>query len=248
MFSKLRQKLAMIRYYSAPQRQTRWTRARDVAFFTAFFLCLPATWIADWTVSRPSTAVALGGWLGEKTGPDGEQSFDAAMATNARSFGSTPNVKVLGNFNILIVDEFHGWPLTTSVHRRRAVLGIDLLGTPKAQEDVRLAANDPKRRAIENALAEDNQLEALEHWRSGGTAVRQHWLNWFIAAGVWWILMVFASSFVIGIAQFIWLHVQRRVLKKRYEWRAEGKCHVCGYDLTGLEFNERCPECGQLVA
>ena len=25
---------------------------------------------------------------------------------------------------------------------------------------------------------------------------------------------------------------------------AQLDCHACGYDLTGLEFNERCPECG----
>jgi hypothetical protein len=218
-----------------------------MAFFIAFFLCLPATWIANVTVIQPTTAIAVNGWLGEMTGAEGRKTFDAAMATNARSFASTPDVKVLGQFNILIVEDYRGWPLTTSVVRERAKLGLDLFGTPKAQEDVRLDANDPKRRAIENALAEDNESDALEHWRNGGTAVRQHWLNWFIAAGVWWILMVFASSFVIGIAQFIGLHVQRRVLKKRYEWRVEGKCHACGYDLTGLEFNERCPECGTLV-
>lgn len=247
MLRKLRQKLAMIRYYSAPQRQTRWTRARDIAFFTSFFLCLPATWIANHTVIRPTTAIDVSGWLGEKPGPGGQTIPDAAMANNARSYSAGSNVKVTGNFRLVIEDDYHGWPLTTSVYRPPARLSMDLFAEPLARANVRLEPDSPQRRAIENALTEDGQIEALNHWQRDGVEVRQQWLNWFIAAGVWWILMVFASSFVINLARFAWLFGHRSQLKKKAAWRAEGKCHACGYDLTGLEFNERCPECGQLV-
>jgi rubrerythrin len=34
---------------------------------------------------------------------------------------------------------------------------------------------------------------------------------------------------------------------REHQRRREGKCTACGYDMTGLEFNERCPECGAQV-
>src|SRR6185436_12862246 len=96
MLRKLRHKFDMIRYYSAPRRQTPWSRARDIAFFVAFFLCLPATWIANVAVIRPTTAIAVSGWMGERIGANGEKSIDAAMTSNARSFVDSPNLKVVG--------------------------------------------------------------------------------------------------------------------------------------------------------
>jgi hypothetical protein len=34
---------------------------------------------------------------------------------------------------------------------------------------------------------------------------------------------------------------------RQHRLRSSGKCLKCGYDMTGLDFNERCPECGELV-
>ena len=29
--------------------------------------------------------------------------------------------------------------------------------------------------------------------------------------------------------------------------RTGGRCHACDYDLRGLEFRDRCPECGSIT-
>ena len=231
MFRRVRHKLAMIRYYSAPRPRTAWTRAQDIAFFVSFFLCLPATWIANWSTVRPQTVFDLSGWIADRTDLT-PLTIDAWLANSPRARSIGPAVKITGNFRLVIDDHYRGWPLTTSVHRQPAVLDIDVLAQVKAQKDVKLDPNSPLRLAIERALTVDGQDEALESWQRNVVQIRQHWLNWFIAAGIWWILMVFASSLAT---------------KKRAIWRAEGKCVSCGYDLTGLEFNERCPECGALV-
>jgi len=45
-----------------------------------------------------------------------------------------------------------------------------------------------------------------------------------------------------------WIAHLRSELAHRRErrTRARGRCPDCGYDLRGLEFSERCPECGRL--
>jgi predicted Zn-ribbon and HTH transcriptional regulator len=60
-------------------------------------------------------------------------------------------------------------------------------------------------------------------------------------------MLMFGSAAVIQVLKFGSSLVLARRMGRRAQLRAEGKCHVCGYDMTGLEFNERCPECGQIV-
>jgi hypothetical protein len=55
MIRRLRHKLRMIRYYSAPRHRTVWTRVMDVALIASFLLALPVTWMCDLMVSRTAT-------------------------------------------------------------------------------------------------------------------------------------------------------------------------------------------------
>ena len=60
-------------------------------------------------------------------------------------------------------------------------------------------------------------------------------------------MMFFATAFVIQFLRFGSLWMTDKRLQREARRRASGKCMNCGYDLTGLEFNERCPECGAQV-
>ena len=148
----------------------------------------------------------------------------------------------------LRVTEVHrGWPLTTSVHRQPAQLDLDILSEPRERLDATLATDDPIRIAIADELKQEEQTEIIAAWAQTGADARYQWTNWLIAAAGWWILMVFASMVMIQIVRIITLRVRDYRTVRRHNRAAEGKCAQCGYDLTGLEFNERCPECGTLV-
>jgi hypothetical protein len=112
---------------------------------------------------------------------------------------------------------------------------------------VQLAADDQLRIAIQHSLKQDDQLAALEAWNNSEVRKESRWWAWGASATLWWIVMVFASSISISILSYITRIGHSAVKQRRARLAAEGKCAVCGYDMTGLEFNERCPECGEVV-
>ena len=60
-------------------------------------------------------------------------------------------------------------------------------------------------------------------------------------------MLSFALVASVRILQFAAMNLRARRDRGRLQRLATGRCAECGYDLRGLEFNERCPECGQLV-
>jgi len=194
------------------------------------------------SVVKSATVFDLAGWIAEETRANGSVRTDAWLVNSPRARAPSPTVKITGNFRLTIDDHFQGWPLTTSIHRQPARLDLDILAQAKPQPNAKLDADSPLRLAIEQALSADEQNEALQSWHRGNQdllgseQVRQHWLNWFIAAGIWWMLMVFTSSLAINTLQFGWLLRERHRARRQFQWLASGKCSHCGYDLTGLEF------------
>ncbi len=255
MLRRVRHKLRMIGYYSASRPQTGWTRAMDISLVASFFLAFPLTWACSVMVARSSVPISLAGQILQ--GSDG--SLSAVMTTGpmrSMSFGAVP----IGNFILEVEDLAHGWPLTTEVSRQPARLDLDLRTEPKPRPNAQLAADDPLRLAIVESLRRDNELEAMAAWgvvvndngdrataRKAKGLPQQHWLAWVIASGIWWLMLTFGSAMLIQTARIATLVVCGKREARRADLRAEGKCFTCGYDMTGLEFNERCPECGELV-
>jgi hypothetical protein len=233
----------MIRYYSAPRKETAWTRASDAAMWATLLLAFPAAWIADVSTAKPKPAIAVSGLL---IGEDADH-LEAWALTDDTMQQHAPEGRNHGRWRLHVTDVHRGWPLTTSVHRQPAQLDLDILSEPRERLNAQLPADDLMRSAIANELDQQEQTEMIAAWRQSGVEVRYEWTNWLIAAAGWWIIMVLASTFTIQIARVITLRVRDHLMLKRSSRAAEGKCVQCGYDLTGLEFNERCPECGTLV-
>jgi hypothetical protein len=63
----------------------------------------------------------------------------------------------------------------------------------------------------------------------------------FIPGGLLWLLEVKLAIFVASIAVSLAAYVARRAARARQE----PFCIYCGYNLTGLPDNYRCPECGR---
>ena len=115
------------------------------------------------------------------------------------------------------------------------------------RKNARLAADDPYRLAIEASLLDHGDVAALEAWRQTEPVDHQHWIAWVIAVGVWWLLLLMASWLGITIARVIAHKAQELRNVRKARLRSQNRCLACGYDMKGLEFNEKCPECGQMV-
>jgi len=242
MLRRVRHKLRLINYHSATRKTTAWDRAADMAFFASFFLCLPVAYLLNLTVTRNTTAIDI---MGRFVQDQGRTIARLNQADQQRT--STFTGASTGNFHLTIVESLRGWPLTTSIAQQPVRLDLDILSEVKERPNAQLAADDPLRLAIERALDEAGETRALQALKSGESPVRQQWIAWPIAAGVWWIMLAIGSSIAIGMARLVTLWVQSKFSLRKAQLRAEGKCSNCGYDMQGLEFNEKCPECGSLV-
>lgn len=247
MLRNFRHKLRMIRYYSATRKATAWTRAMDMALIVSLPLALLATWVCDVAVMRKTVPIDLHGQL---IRADDSNIVAAVMISDGPSRASIG--RPIGNFQFQVEDDLHGWPLTTSVHRRPGRLDLDILSEAKPRQDVRLSADDPLRQAIAQAILEQDEQQALIALNnldgdSGSSQVRRYWVTTLADAAMWWIMLVLASSFSISMLRFGALIAKGRSSARRAQLRAQGRCIACGYDLRGVEFSERCPECGELI-
>ena len=104
------------------------------------------------------------------------------------------------------------------------------------------------RAAIERSLVDDERgAPFADRWRGGGPERRFRWLAIGAGALVWWVILYVLAALVILCAR-AWATARRRQRQDRWSVRrAEGRCAHCGYDLRGIEFSERCPECGHLA-
>ena len=241
MLRRVRRKFRRIHYHSAARPRTVWTRAFDWAMVGSLLAALPITWLCNLLIVRSSVVVEKAGHLSRAE--DGRVVAILFDSKDATPVNSTP----IGNLHLLIKDIKCGWPWTTSIRTPPAQLDIDIVHEPKPRTNVMLAADDPLRISIEATLAAHNEMAALNALDRDHDLVHHHWLSWMVGAWMWWIMLMLASSsalFASRIATQVWL--ARRAIRKA-SLRAQGKCLICGYDMTGLEFNERCPECGELV-
>jgi hypothetical protein len=243
MLRRVRHKLRMIDYYSARRPQTVWTRALDVSLFASLPLAFLAAWICNSTVIRSQIAIDLPGHFMSREGVPLVAVLMMADSTRVPYSDGKP----LGNFQLTVRDEHRGWPLSTTYRRHPARIDVDLLSEPRARKNAHLETGDPIRVAVESALRQDGQDEALEAWRQTGPMTRHHWLPWAAAVALWWIMLAFSTSVIISLAAYIARIGRSAVKTRRAQLAAEGRCAACGYDMTGLEFNERCPECGSIV-
>lgn len=242
MLSRIRRKLRLIEYHSAARPRTAWTQLLDVALFATLLLALPATWLADLVVYRSEVTTELTGYFGKL--PAGE--ITATLLLPDRMTTVPSDATPIGAFKLPVEHRHQGWPLTTSIARQPARLEIDLRSASAPQKGVKLMADDPLRAALEQALRDGQQHDALAAILREAPLVQRHWLGVAASAGIWWIILMFASWVGINCAKLVTLIGRDKIAQQQRRRRAKGQCVACGYNLTGLEFSERCPECGEL--
>lgn len=243
MIKAIRRRLRLIRYYSAPRPDTVWTRATHLAVLLCLVLAVPSVWLADQMVIGPGQSPIIRGLIiydddGRTVGRITDRTQPGAAWAVAEPFGV---------FDIVLAHDEHGWPFATS--RNLLPARVDLQGPADLQPrvNVQLPPGSPERTAIETALMEAEMTEALRRLRMTEPALHPLILAWVAGAMCWWLLLSAVVVVLIQTARIVFAVLHGKRLQRHWIWKREGRCTECGYDLYGLEFSERCPECGALV-
>ncbi len=87
----------------------------------------------------------------------------------------------------------------------------------------------------------------LEQWQLRDPPATHFWWGWVSSSLIWWALLSIVGVAVARtLVLFFHLGKGHRASRRQVRLRS-GRCATCGYNLQGLEFSERCPECGSLT-
>ena len=249
MLGTLRKQLRLISYYSAPRRRTRAAQLSEWALLAALILCVPVAFLIDRSTGRVAAALVF----------EGRLVIDSAGQYHAGLIDLTSNdvdpIWYVGDpvaeFDIVLAAQNHGWPITTS--RSRAPTEITFTPfDPDTTQAAALASNPAVLDAIEILMRDRAPrielppfgVEAFS-WEAGRRVHSP--LGWVYASFMWFVLLVLLFMGPLLLTELL-LRVRSAARQVRdHDRRERGLCTQCGYDLTGNEFTERCPECGALV-
>jgi len=244
MFRRIRRKLWLIRYHSATRPRTPWTVARDAALPIALACAVPATFFSEATTIRPTpVASAAGRYTIDPQGVPIAAIGDWTLGWS--------DLAPVGEWSLEIRDTRRGWPLASRRGHERPSLTINDFTRVDPERDVRLESESPLRLAIETALEREGRNDLLEPWRGGDAnapgRARRSWLGTLINVMMWWVILTFAAWAALAVLQLVFRARSRKHGDRAAERLASGRCGHCNYDLRGLEFHDRCPECGTLM-
>ncbi len=239
----IRTRLRLIRYYSRSRPSGRWNRVHDIAMAAALILAWPLVWLLDvaWVVR--SVSVVNSGFLYSEPG-----GRIVAMAATTAPIDVLPqDGSYCGGYRVVLADEEHGWPFVTSHGIRGGTISADVLDSVSAAD---LPPDDPIRAAIERELAATGQGAAAAMLLGSAAdlpAVSRSIGAWLANGIVWSLALVIAARLLVGAARIPAAIVSAGRAAGQRRRAGTGRCAVCGYDLRGSTFGERCPECGVLL-
>ncbi|MDY7107530.1 MAG: hypothetical protein SYC29_02735 [Planctomycetota bacterium] len=245
MLRRLRQEIRLIGYYSANRPRTGWTRAAEWALVVALILAVPAMLLCEALITRTVLTDQVQGLIVR----GGDAGSFVAVVQEEPGKAWWPPGEPYGEFFIEVAQLHRGWPFTTSITREPARLDLNVFAEQGMRRDVQLPADAPLRKALERALAESGEQEKVQR-RAAAPAARppqRTWLGSIVGTAMWWMILTFVAFITIRLMQFATMIMRAQHAARMADRLARGRCPSCGYDLRGLEFNERCPECGTLL-
>ena len=245
LLGAIRERLRLIRYYSATRPYNRWSRALDIALAVALLAAWPVTWFADRTIIASETVLVTGNLYEE---PDGR-----VWAWRPPPGQPPPGIRgdaaFTGSFRIELRGGEYGWPFVTSHGARRVALNVELFEERRSLGVSDLPPESPVRLAIDRVLRGDgDQRLAGALWTGSGVDVTGRAWGW-VANGLLWSVILAGAAWllvsVLRLGSFLGLVLAQQRGQRR---RRDDRCVACGYRMRGNPFSERCPECGAEVA
>jgi hypothetical protein len=249
MLRWMRRRLRLIRYYSASRHETVWTRLADASLIASLVLAWPAAWYCDRAFHATESAYALVG-LVERIG-EGEYIAHLLERRDELAEHAVSMEDLWGRFHVIVNREKRGMPLvTTEVTHPPSVTLEPAGGAGQPQTRADLPDDSPLVEAVLSALRRSESAEAaavLDLWslqQSHGSPVYR---GWFGNVALWWIALFVGFGVALLVVRVVALFTLQNRAARRAAYRAEGRCATCGYDIRGIEFSERCPECGSVL-
>jgi len=244
MLRPILRSLARIRYYSAPRASDPLSQLRRRLTVVALALSPLPLLVLEAMVSHTGFLVSARAGL--------ERQADGAVSVRVEKEGEIPWGQGLpiGEVEFGPRATTRGWPMTTLhmeavplVLMRRLYEGSKTVAVAEAEDQALwtsvsraiLEADPSAAQWIQPAPDQRDRLEGRRWWQSA--------------------VIVVASMIVLDLTAALFISLLRggnmltsaaRSAARRRR-AARNQCLNCGYDMAGLEFHERCPECGTLV-
>lgn len=215
-----------------------------------FLLALPATWLCDQLVVRDRVVVKHVGGVMRARGNVSQRgdmiAFIEPLDAAQRSWrGGIP----IAELTVASEQMRRGWPLVTTVSAPTTDVDWRIFDPDGAYRDTHAGFKSEAalRAALDASIRTSGASELRAAWRRTDATSQPIIMAWIFGATMWWIMLYLAGLAMIALARLGWFVITRRKRKQAHRLSAENRCIKCGYQLHGLEFNERCPECGSLV-
>lgn len=246
MLKRLRRGLRRLNYHAASKERTAWTRAQDAALFLSLGLAIPATWICDREIERIDTVHSISGAIAVREG-----GYAAQVSAPEQRIDIVGEENFWGFFRADVDRMKRGFPVTTSQVTRQPVIALTPRQDRPEFRDSRpdLAPGSPMHSAIRAATEASDRPAArmvAEYFAQSGPVIEQNWGAWGAGILLLWVSLFVILSILLLVARITTVGFLRQRAVKEATLSAQGKCPFCGYDLRGLEFSPRCPECGEL--
>lgn len=246
-FRAIRNRLRLIRYYSATKPYNRWSRALDIALAASLAVAFPVTWALDRAVVREVAVETSSGKLFQD--PEGP-----LWAWAGFPLDPPPEVRGEatheGTFRLNVKTEDRGWPFVTSRRPRPIELTVDLFAESQPMVNDDLPAQSTVRDAIAEAVADlglDVTAATIRRAPQAATAASHRPAAWAANTCLWALMLPVAAWIVISMLRLVALPGKSLRRTRRVKRRRGNRCATCGYDLRASAFSARCPECGTLV-
>ena len=238
----IRERLRLIRYYSAVRPHSRWSGVQDFAMVAAIIAAWPVTWALDRGYVVRGTPEVTTGTLYE----DGDGRTWAWMGVP--SDDRRGDAAFVGAFRVTMRRERHGWPFVTSRGPRRSTMTVELFAGSRSVKAGDLPPESPVRGAIDTVLRDSGEHQvASALWGDGGTVLTSRTRGWVANVLVWSLALVVAASLAVAGLRFAAFVLAVKRSGRAQQRRRADRCVACGYDLKGNPFGDRCPECGTLA-
>lgn len=245
MLRRVRRFLRSIEYHSARRQRTVWTRLTDAALFAGPFLALAVVLVLHGVLPRDASPPPAAGMIGRS--PPG-----AWAAWSLDEWVDVERYMIVGEYSLRLRHEVRGWPLESGRRSSPPVLssrrtfpepGGDMLGEPAIQAAVNQAIARTIRPDLRPEL-DPTIFVAMTERRDVSTIHLLPFMGNFV---LWWCLFALLLPLVVQMLRLGAWFVEGVRGTRQARLHSRGLCPSCGYDVRGILWSERCPECGSLL-
>lgn len=245
MLRRARRFLRSIDYHSARRTRTVWTRLSDAALFAGPLLALAIAVVLHSAMPRDASPPPAEGMIGRS--PPGEWA-----AWSLDEWVDVERYMMVGTFTVQLPLEVRGWPLESGRRAWPAAVtsqrtfpepGGEMLGDPA----IRAVVEEAIKRTLRPEHRPDLDPTIFAAMSERREVSRFHLRPFLGNVLLWWFLLALLLPLGVQLLRLgAWFGEGVRGTRQARLHR-QGLCPSCGYDVRGIVWSERCPECGALL-